>query len=114
MTEDNRESGGAATCVPDSETTRGEESPRPDTVGGWPVRWERRGRADDGHHTIRGMTAVVDGPRCSTVIVRFGGFGRPATEVEVGPAEVDGQPIEALTAIAYAIASDVGHATVST
>lgn len=68
---------------------------RPDTINGWPVRWEQRGNVDD----PEGMGAVVDGSRLGGVVLRFRLNGREQ-QVEVDTEDLDGQPVDILDQLA--------------
>lgn len=80
----------------------------PGMIDGWPVRWEARGKADNGRDVIGGMTAVVDAARIRR---------RPRLRIKLGAlvvgiytvtrAELDGQPVGSLGSIALDMARDL-------
>jgi len=108
MNKNDRSGGGADVHAPRADETGGEVSPtRPDTVDGWPVKWERRGRADDGRYTIDGMTAVVDQSRCGPATLRLTiERGRPI-DFQVHDGELDRQPVDALDSVVDALVRDM-------
>jgi len=79
----------------------------PPTLHGWPVRWEHRGRIDDGDFTRDGLTAVVDGARLESPSLRVSFDGVADSDWYVPSDDLDGEPLDHLDDLALALAREM-------
>jgi len=78
----------------------------PPTLHGWPVRWERRGRIDDGDTTRVGLTAVVDRARLGNPTLLISIDDDVVSELLVYCDDLDGQPLDCLDDLALTLARE--------
>ena len=79
----------------------------PPTLHGWPVRWEHRGRTDDGDFTRDGLTAVVDGARLVSPTLRVTLDDAESGDWFVSNDDLDGQPLDHLDDLALTLAREM-------